>query len=74
MARVRPSSRLRCVFFSIMTLSASNQIGGKDTVTRSKLQAIYFNALLFEGFFVKKEKERKVHQPKYKYKKRSEIG
>ncbi|AYC07202.1 hypothetical protein FORC73_3255 [Vibrio cholerae] len=55
-----------------MTLSASNQIGGKDTVTRSKLQAIYFNTLLFEGFFVKKEKERKVHQPKYK--KRSEIG
>ncbi|QAV06377.1 hypothetical protein FORC76_2880 [Vibrio cholerae] len=55
-----------------MTLSASNQIGGKDTVTRSKLQAIYFNTLLFEGFFVKKEKERKAHQPKYK--KRSEIG
>ncbi|RNE76035.1 hypothetical protein EEJ36_03035 [Vibrio cholerae] len=72
MARVIPSSRLRCVFFSIMTLSASNQIGGKDTVTRSKLQAIYFNTLLFEGFFVKKLKERKAHQPKYK--KRSEIG
>ncbi|ASK54276.1 hypothetical protein DLR60_12195 [Vibrio tarriae] len=39
-----------------MTLSASNQIGGKDTVTRSKLQAICFNTLLFEGFFGKRKR------------------